>query len=173
MSLNVLCGATPVFVFSLGQEVAAAASNAFSGCHSLAGIVNGLQCRPAPAGKAPKAIKRKHPLSKAKSAAKKAKAKAVAAPAAVPADAHAVEGAPAGAEAVEAAAEAGAEAVEANEPVAGAGKCVKMTRKCVTSRAYHQAKRLAKAAGLSAEQQKQAAQDASKAAGASWDQELA
>jgi len=168
-------------VFSLEQEVAAGASNAFSDCHGLADILNGLQCRPAPAGKAPKAIKRKHPLPNAKEAAK-AKAKTAAAPAAVPADANAVEaaeGAPENAEAVEAAPEnaeavegapAEAEAVEAAEPVAAA---LSMTRKCVTSRAYHLARRLAKAAGKSAEQQKQAAQDASKAAGTSWDQEHA
>ena len=156
MSLNVLCGATPVFVFSLGQEVAAGASNAFSDCGGLDDILKGLQCRPAPDGKAPKAIKRKYTLPKGKPVPK-AKAKSAAAPAAVPAGAHAVQGAP-----------ADAEAVQANGPVG-----VSMTRKCVTSRAYDQAKRLAKAAGKTLEQQKQAAQDAYKAAGASWDQEHA
>ena len=147
-----------MFVFSIEQEVAASYSNAFSGCSGLSNILNGLQSRPVPAGKAPKAIKRppKRPLKAAGKAKPKAKAKAQAA---VPAEN--VQAAPAQADE---AAVLGAEAV-------GAAKTV--TRNCFCSKAYRVAKRLAQAGGKSPAEQLEAAKTAYRDAGIKWDQEHA
>jgi hypothetical protein len=159
-----LYDATPVFVFSLEQEVAASFSNAFSGCSGLGNIISGLEDRGAPAGKAPRAIKRKARLPSSKAAGKpKAKAKAAAPTEGVEA-VEGAEAAPAHADPAEAA--EAVEAVEADPPL-------KVTRKCVTSRAYHNAKKLAKTDGKSSEEQLAAAQKAYKDAGTKWDQEYA
>ena len=143
-------------MFSIEQEVADSYSNAFSGCSGLSSILNGLESRPVPAGKAPKAIKR--PAKRPSKAADKTKPKAKA-QAAVPAEN--VQAAPAQADE---AAVLGAEAV-------GAAKTV--TRNCFCSKAYRVAKRLAQAGGKSPAEQLVAAKAAYKLAGTKWEQEHA
>jgi hypothetical protein len=172
-----LYDATPVFAFSIEQEVAASYSNAFSGCSGLSNILNGLQRRPVPAGQAPKAIKRKPKAGKgkgkqAKAAGKgkgkgkaKANAKAAAVPASVDAAAN-VEGAPAN---VDAAAVPGAEAVGAVE----AAPPLAVSRNAVASKAYRVAKGLAKTDGKSPAEQLVAAKTAYRDASAKWYQEQA
>ena len=141
-------------------------SNAFSGCSGLDNILKGLEDKggSVPVVK-PQAIKKKHKLkhggAKAKAKAK-AKPKKALAPVAV-APAGAVEVAPAPG-AVEVAPAHGAVVV---------APALKASRKCVTSRAYHAAKKLSKGDGKSPEEQLAAAQKAYKEAGAKWDQEHA
>jgi len=108
-----------------------------------------------PIGK-PQAIKRKHKLSQPRSGPS-AKAKAVA----VAPTAKAVAVAPAGAVAP-------AEAVDVV-----AAPALKVSRKCVTSRAYHGAKKVAKDEGKPPAEQLSAAQLAYKTAGAKWDEDNA
>ena len=67
----------------------------------------------------------------------------------------------------------GVEAVEAVEAVGPGRAPLKMTRKCVTSRAYVDAKKLALAQGMTEARQIQACKKAYKAAGDKWDQEHA
>ena len=147
-----------LFVISLVQEVAASFSNAFGGCNQLVDILCGLERREPADEKPPKAIKRM--------AAGKAKAKAK--PAAKPKPAADVESG----QAAEAAGGGGFLAVEAAEGHTRSS-ALSGTRKCVTSRAYHRAKRAAKTAGKTAAEQVAAAQHAHKAAGETWDQEHA
>ena len=151
-----------LFVISLVQEVAASFSNAFGGCNQLGDILWGLERREPADEKPPKAIKR--------TAAGKAKAKAKpkAKPAAKPKPAADVESG----QAAEAAGGGGFLAVEAGEGHT-CSSALSGTRKCVTSRAYHRAKRAAKTAGKTAAEQVAAAQHAHKAAGETWDQEHA
>ena len=161
--------------------MAASFSNAFGGCNQLVDILGGLESRAEPAGeKPPKAIKRKHARAgkgKAKAAGKAkpaAKANAAEAPAAKPAakpsaKAMAQAKAAPGVEGAEAGPAEGGEAMVA----VGAAKDLKDTRKCVISRAYHHAKKLAKTAGRTGAEQLAAAKHAYKVAGDTWDQEHA
>ena len=150
-------------------------SNAFSGCSGLDNILKGLEDKggSVPVVK-PQAIKKKHKLkhggAKAKAKAK-AKPKKALAPVAV-APAGAVEVAPAPGD-VEVAPAPGAVEVAPAHGAVVVAPALKASRKCVTSRAYHAAKKLCKHDGKSAPEQLAAAQKAYKEAGAKWDQEHA
>ena len=154
------------------QEVAGEHSQAFTGCSGLADILKGLEQKEVavPIGK-PQAIKRKHKLigssaktAKAVAGAKTAKAVAVANTAKAVAAANTAKAVAVGS----AGSDAPAEAVDVV-----AAPALKVSRKCVTSRAYHGAKRDAKDQGKSKAEQQTAAQLAYKTAGEKWDQEHA
>jgi len=149
--------------------VAGEHSQAFTGCSGLADILKGLEQKEV--GSKPQAIKRKHKLigssaktAKAVAGAKTAKAVAVANTAKAVAAANTAKAVAVGS----AGSDAPAEAVDVV-----AAPALKVSRKCVTSRAYHGAKRDAKDQGKSKAEQQTAAQLAYKTAGEKWDQEHA
>ena len=125
--------------------MASGLTHAFSGCSGLAGILDGLESRGPPTQK-PMAIKRRKlaPKGPAKAPRK--------APAKPPAKAPPVA----------------ASVAAPDAPVA-----LSYDRKCVHSRAYHQAAREAKAEGLSKEEISKAACQAGKLAKEQWDKEHA
>ena len=133
--------------------MASGLTHAFSGCSGLAGILDGLESRGPPTQK-PMAIKRRKlaPKGPAKAPRK--------APAKPPAKAPPV--------AASVAAPVAASVAAPDAPVA-----LSYDRKCVHSRAYHQAAREAKAEGLSKEEISKAACQAGKLAKEQWDKEHA
>ena len=160
------CPPPLLFVFSLEQEVAGELSSAFTGCSGLGNILKSLEGRSEePPTIKPMAIKRRRLQPKAKVVAKAA-AKVVPKPAAkvVPKPAAAAVPKPA-AEAVPV-----AKAVDvAAAPVAKAA--LSDTRKCVHSRAYRSAARVARIAGKTPSEISAAACKAGKEANEEWDRE--
>ena len=133
-------------------------SHAFSGCSGLGGILKQLEGKADAAPSVKPMAKKPTQLHK-----KKKKADAVKAVKAEAAKAKAALGKapPAVAKAPPAAAKA----------AAAAG--IKMSRKCVHSRAYHAAAQVAKAAGLSKPEVSKAACAAGKVANEKWDEDFA
>ena len=175
------------FVFSLEQEVAGELSGAFTGCSGFDNILRSLEGRSdtAPAIK-PQAVKKRKLAALSKAAVAKAKKAAVpkagavpkpAAKAAVPKPAAVAAVGVAGAvpEPEAPVAEAVAKApvpkpAKAPVPKAPQGD-LSDTRKCVHSRAYKSAAKVAKAAGKNAGEISAAACKAGKEAAAKWDLE--
>jgi len=166
-----------LFVFSLEQEVAGELSSAFTGCSGLGNILKSLEGRSEePPTIKPMAIKRRRLQPKAKVVAKaapkvvpKPAAKVVPKPAAAAVPKPAAEAVPV-AKAVDVAAVPVAKAVDvAAAPVAKAA--LSDTRKCVHSRAYKSAARVARIAGKTPSEISAAACKAGKEANEEWDRE--
>ena len=145
-------------------------SGAFTGCSGLGEILKGLEGRSEPTMK-PMAVKRRK-LAKAAAVPKAAVPKAAVPKAAVPKAAVPVAAVPVAAVPKAAVPQAPVAAVPvAAVPQAPADVPLSDTRKCVHSRAYKSAARVAKSAGLSPDLCTAAARKAGQEAAEKWDLE--